>query len=67
MVGQGIPTAVHYPMLLYDQPALVQPGIDCAESDRAAREVISLPIHPYLEPVVQARITAALKKVLATD
>jgi dTDP-4-amino-4,6-dideoxygalactose transaminase len=54
-------------MLLYDQPALVQPGIDCAESDRAAREVISLPIHPYLEPVVQARITAALKKVLATD
>ena len=67
MVGQGIPTAVHYPMLLYDQPALVQPGIDCAESDRAAREVISLPIHPYLEPLVQARITAALKKVLATD
>ena len=48
MTEQGIPTAVHYPVPLYEQPALLQNDVDCPESGRAANEVISLPMHPYL-------------------
>jgi dTDP-4-amino-4,6-dideoxygalactose transaminase len=33
-------------------------------SDRLAEEVISLPMHAYLEPPVQDRIVAAVRRVL---
>ncbi len=62
---QGIPSAVHYPVPLYDQPALAQSGQNCPESDRAAREVLSLPMHPYLDDVAQVKVAQALQKALA--
>jgi UDP-2-acetamido-2-deoxy-ribo-hexuluronate aminotransferase len=45
----GIPTAVHYPLPLNRQPASADPAAHVPESDRAADEVLSLPMHPYLE------------------
>jgi UDP-2-acetamido-2-deoxy-ribo-hexuluronate aminotransferase len=68
MTKQGIPTAVHYPVPLYDQPALFQSDVDCPECDRAADEVISLPMHPYLKLETQDKIIDALTNALtATD
>ncbi len=64
MSEQGIPTAVHYPVPLYDQPGLLQIGVECPESNRAANEVISLPMHPYLKPETQDRIISALANSL---
>jgi UDP-2-acetamido-2-deoxy-ribo-hexuluronate aminotransferase len=44
----GVPTAVHYPLPLNRQPAVANYSALLPEGDRAAEEVISLPMHPYL-------------------
>lgn len=45
--GRGVPTAVHYPLSLNRQPAFAD-SADLPIGDRAAEEVLSLPMHPYL-------------------
>lgn len=44
----GIPAAVHYPVPLHRQTAFGVSEQALPESERAAAEVISLPLHPYL-------------------
>jgi UDP-2-acetamido-2-deoxy-ribo-hexuluronate aminotransferase len=47
----GIPTAVYYPKCLHEQPVFAPLGYrwgDFPEAERASREVISLPMHPFL-------------------
>lgn len=46
----GIPTAVHYPIPLNKQPAVADRLAYLPIGDQVAGEVISLPMHPYLEP-----------------
>ena len=60
MSDAGVPTTVHYPIPLYRQPALEQTTAKCEQSDRAANEVLSLPMHPYLTDEVQQRIAECL-------
>ncbi len=61
----GVPTAVYYPRPLTRQPAYARfpaaPG-GVPVSERLSREVLSLPMHPYLEFTVQDRIIEALHK-----
>lgn len=73
---QGIPTAVHYPTLLCQQPALVgrgpcsqccQPSCGCPLAQVASERVLSLPMHPYLSEVDQNRIVAAVSASLASS
>jgi UDP-2-acetamido-2-deoxy-ribo-hexuluronate aminotransferase len=64
MTEAGIPTAVHYPTSLYRQPALEQSTVACEQSDRAANEVLSLPMHPYLTDEVQQRISECLSEAI---
>jgi dTDP-4-amino-4,6-dideoxygalactose transaminase len=66
--AEGIPTAIYYVKPLHRQQAYS--GAPVADggapvSDRLAEEVISLPMHAYLEPAVQDRIIAAVKRALA--
>jgi dTDP-4-amino-4,6-dideoxygalactose transaminase len=66
--AQGIPTAIYYAKPLHRQQAYS--GCPVADggapvSDRLAEEVISLPMHAYLQPAVQDRIVAAVKRALA--
>ncbi len=56
----GIPTAVHYPVALNHQPAVAEPAADLPHGTKAAGEVMSLPMHPYLDPDTISRITEAL-------
>ncbi len=63
----GIPTAVHYPIPLYLQPALRQPETHCAEAERAAAEVMSLPFHPYLTRSEVDQVATALAQALGGD
>jgi dTDP-4-amino-4,6-dideoxygalactose transaminase len=67
LASQGIPTAVHYPAPLHRQPAfrsypVVEGGAPASE--RLASEVLSLPMHPYLDEMTQDRVTAAVRSAL---
>jgi UDP-2-acetamido-2-deoxy-ribo-hexuluronate aminotransferase len=63
----GIPTAVHYPKPLHQQPAYAAQADRPAfpESEAAAAQVISLPMHPDLDKTVQDRIVEAVRRVAA--
>jgi len=56
----GVPTAVHYPIPLNQQPAVADPDAQLPAGDAAAREVLSLPMHPYLGEEQARRIAEAL-------
>ncbi len=64
----GIPTAVYYPKCLHEQPVFAglgyRPG-DFPVAEQAAREVLSLPLHPFLTEADQDRVVDALKEALA--
>ena len=62
--AQGIPTAVYYPKCLNEQPVFAGYGYkrgDFPVSETASREVLSLPMHPFLAEADQDRIVAAVK------
>ena len=46
---QGIPTAVHYPIPLNKQPAVVDVNAVLPVGDAVAERVMSLPMHPYMQ------------------
>jgi UDP-2-acetamido-2-deoxy-ribo-hexuluronate aminotransferase len=45
----GIPTAVHYPLPLNQQPAVADASAKLPMGDAVAHRVLSLPMHPYLD------------------
>jgi UDP-2-acetamido-2-deoxy-ribo-hexuluronate aminotransferase len=60
----GVPTAVYYPKCLHEQPVFGSLGYkwgDFPESERASREVLSLPMHPFLTEAEQERVASALQ------
>ena len=66
--SQGIPTAIYYPIPLHRQRPYQ--GFPVAEggapvSERLAGEVISLPMHAYLDDATQDRIITAVRRALA--
>ena len=65
--ARGIPSAVHYPLSLHQQPAYAEHyvGQSFPVSERLAREVISLPMHADLDEGTQQRIVAAVRESAA--
>ncbi len=64
----GIPTAIYYPKPLHQQTAYSHypvAGNRLPVSERIVGEVVSLPMHPYLEEAVQDRIIASVRKALS--
>jgi dTDP-4-amino-4,6-dideoxygalactose transaminase len=65
---QGIPTAVYYPKPLHRQEAYRHypvAGNGLPVTERLAEEVLSLPMHGYLDEATQDRVIAALRSALA--
>jgi dTDP-4-amino-4,6-dideoxygalactose transaminase len=67
--AEGIPTAIYYPIPLHRQQAyrhypVGEDGV--AVSDQLAAEVISLPMHAYLDEPTQDRIVAAVRRALVS-
>jgi dTDP-4-amino-4,6-dideoxygalactose transaminase len=65
--AEGIPTAIHYPKPLHRQQAYRHyPAADggLPVSERLAEEVISLPMHAYLDEATQARVIGAVRRAL---
>lgn len=60
LAASGIPTSVHYPLPLNRQPAVSDPSAILPVGDEAAKEVISLPMHPYISLEQQAYIIEAM-------
>lgn len=61
-----IPTAIHYPIPIHKQPAymgLAHDG-DLPISEQVAAEVLSLPMHAYLDEVAQEQIADGLRQSL---
>ena len=68
LLEQGIETGIHYPIPLHLQPAYAWMGLRAGafpESERAAREVLSLPIHPEMTDEQVDRVCEALGKSLS--
>jgi len=68
MKAAGVPTMVYYPKPLHQQTAyknypVAGNGLPVAE--RLAAEVVSLPMHPYLDEATQDRIIQATQGALA--
>lgn len=64
----GIPTAVHYPTPLHLQPAFESLGLNEGSfpvSESAAKRVMSLPMHPFLDVTMQEQVVNALIAVTA--
>ena len=61
----GVGSGVYYPIPNHRLPSLAPyaPGLDLPETERAAREVVSLPVHPSLTQDDLDRIVAAVNSV----
>lgn len=59
----GIPTAIHYPLPIHQQPAFASSGAVLSNSEIAATRVLSLPMHPYLDRDTQQAIVGEVLKV----
>ena len=64
--ADGVPTAVHYPRALHQQPAYERyaPGLGCPVSEAMAASVMSLPMSADLSHADQDRVVQALGRAL---
>ena len=66
--ASGIPTAVYYPKCLHEQPVFASLNYksgDFPAAEAAAREVLSLPLNPYLSEADQDQVIAAVRAALS--
>jgi UDP-2-acetamido-2-deoxy-ribo-hexuluronate aminotransferase len=66
----GIPTAVHYPKPLHQQPAYmpkcrISGGLSIA--NETAKRVVSLPMHPYLDITTQNKVIQAIANAVSQE
>jgi dTDP-4-amino-4,6-dideoxygalactose transaminase len=62
--AKGVPTAIYYPKSIHQQTAymdfpVAEGGLPCSE--RLSSDVISLPMHAYLDEPAQERVIAAVR------
>ncbi|MHC6154714.1 DegT/DnrJ/EryC1/StrS family aminotransferase [Bradyrhizobium elkanii] len=66
--AQGIPTAIYYPKSVHQQTAYSHyPVADggLPVSERLSKDVIALPMHPYLDEATQDRVIQAVRGALS--
>jgi dTDP-4-amino-4,6-dideoxygalactose transaminase len=65
--SDGVPTAVYYPRPLHHQSAYKHFPVAAnglPNSERLAKEVLSLPMHPYLDSMQQDRIIDSMRRAI---
>jgi dTDP-4-amino-4,6-dideoxygalactose transaminase len=61
LAAAGIDTLIHYPVPLSEQPAFASFGPSyCPAASRAARELLSLPLHPRLDNADVLRVASTV-------
>lgn len=63
----GVPTAVHYPIPMADQPAYKEISVvhDIPNARQAAKEVVSLPMYPDMSESTQNQIIDAVRAAVS--
>lgn len=64
LAKHNIPSAIHYPLPMYKQPAINTP-LNLEQSELAAQEVLSLPFHPYLEVSEIEKVSTVIKEFVS--
>ncbi|MCB0367299.1 MAG: DegT/DnrJ/EryC1/StrS family aminotransferase [Bdellovibrionaceae bacterium] len=66
MTELGVPTAVHYPTTMGEQPAYQKLSVihDISHATQAAKEVVSLPMYPDMSSEIQQQVVEAVSKSL---
>jgi dTDP-4-amino-4,6-dideoxygalactose transaminase len=67
LADAGVETAIHYPRTLLEIPGLagrIHRRDECPHASAAAREVLSLPVHPWLTPAERQRCFQALRQAV---
>lgn len=67
LLGLGVETGIHYPVPLHRQPCYAAMGLgegSFPNSEAAAREVLTLPLHPQMIEAQVDRVASALERVL---
>jgi UDP-2-acetamido-2-deoxy-ribo-hexuluronate aminotransferase len=69
MQENGVPTSVHYPRTMPDQPAYSELGrtLNIDNSRKLAETVISLPMYPDMTPEIQDYIIEQVLKFFAKE
>ncbi len=60
---RGIGSAIYYPICLHEQPCFASLGYKAGslpESERAAKEVLSLPVYPEMTEAMREEVAAAI-------
>ncbi|MBF0611410.1 MAG: DegT/DnrJ/EryC1/StrS family aminotransferase [Magnetococcales bacterium] len=67
LTEQGVPTAVHYPIPIHQQPAYTSlvKATTLPHAELAAAQVVSLPMYADMSWEIQDQIVAAVKKAIA--
>jgi UDP-2-acetamido-2-deoxy-ribo-hexuluronate aminotransferase len=60
LTKNDVPTAVHYPLPLNKQPAVLDQSVILPVGDKLAESVLSLPIHAYMNISTRQKIVATL-------
>ncbi len=66
--SEGVPSAVYYPKCLHEQPVFSHLNYkygDFPNSERASKEVLSLPMHPYLTESEIDKVVSVVRRTLA--
>jgi UDP-2-acetamido-2-deoxy-ribo-hexuluronate aminotransferase len=67
MKDAGVPVGIYYPKCFHEQPVFEYLGYqygDFPESEKASREVLSLPMYPFLSKEDQQKVAQTLIKTL---
>ncbi|MDQ4096646.1 MAG: DegT/DnrJ/EryC1/StrS family aminotransferase [Actinomycetota bacterium] len=65
--ASGIEAAIHYPTPIHLQPAYSSLGYragDFPAAEEAARQILSLPLHPFITPGQQERVVDELRRAM---
>jgi len=66
LAAAGIGTMVYYPKALHELPVYAGTKQGFPEAERAAREVLSLPLWPRIAPETQARVAEAIRAAMSS-
>jgi dTDP-4-amino-4,6-dideoxygalactose transaminase len=68
LLQRGIGTGIYYPRLVFDYECYRRhPNVRCSSvpmAERAARQVLSLPVHPHLTDADVDRVVGAIRELL---